>query len=451
MSTQSELQPFDAPALLVEARYRRRTLCAQVLSSRSPRGFTIGRGRRADAPVDPRYLPPGLAANDNHTLVAPSGDGFVINLAPAMRERAERSASRIRIPCGEVVFDISAAAPPPPVPRSWLRPGWSEDARVTGAVALGMLLLLLLVRAVPSDPHALSLDDVGKDVRFDPTTVIPRVLAEPQLPQEGRGPAGGGGGPKVATSGPTGTAGTPRSRPADARRATRGPATRQDARQVEAEIRANTILSLLDGPHIASVDAVFDNTRALGDHEKDVFGHMVGTEIADAWGMHGLAARGTGPGGADTGKPMIGGPGGLRTIGLGHGGPNDVGLNDRGVGRLGHRAPVGPNVIPSLASVRGGLDKEIVRRIVRQHLNEVRYCYGEALARKPTLAGRVVTQFTIASSGKVLVSVLQSSTLGAPAVESCIVTATRRWLYPQPLGGGIVTVTYPFQLAPAGG
>ena len=71
--------------------------------------------------------PAGLAANDNHTLVAPSGDGFVVNLSPAMRAGAERSATRLRIPCGEVVFDISAAAQPPLVPRSWLHAGVGDQ------------------------------------------------------------------------------------------------------------------------------------------------------------------------------------------------------------------------------------------------------------------------------------------------------------------------------------
>ena len=445
MSTQPELQPFDAPVLLVEARYRERTLCAQVLSSGGRRGFAVGRGRRADAPIDPRYLPPGLPANDNHMLVAPSGAGFVINLAPAMREHAERSASRIRIPCGEVVFDITAAVPPQPVPRSWLRPGWREDARVSGAVALGMLLLLLLVFAVPSDPHALSLDDVGRDLRLAKALVIPAVVVEPPLPKDARG------GPKVATSGPTGAAGDPKAPHADARRATKGPAKNQEARDLERYLRESTILAALNGPHSASVDAVFDSTRALGDHEKDVFGHLIGTEIADAWGAHGLGVNGTGAGAADTGKAMLGGPGGLGTIGLRHGGPGGLGLNDHGGGGLGPKAQHKLLIDTMPAIVRGGLDKEIVRRVVRQHLNEVRYCYEQALVRQPSLAGRVVTQFTIANTGKVLVSVLQSSTLGAPPVESCIVTATRRWLYPAPSGGGIVTVTYPFQLAPAGG
>ena len=450
MSTQTELQLFDAPVLLIEARYRKRTLCAQVLSARTARRFTVGRGRRADAPVDPRFLPAGLAANDNHTLVEPSGGGFVINLAPAMREHAERSATRIRIPCGEVVFDITAAAPPPPVPRSWLRAGWREDARITGAVALGMLLLLALVRAVPSDPHALSLDDVGRNVRLDTFHIMPPVAIEPPPLKDARGPAAGGGAPTVASAGPMGTAGDRKARPTDARRATKGPATNQDRRDAVAYVRENTMLTILDGSHSSAVSDVFAPTPALGSDAVEALGHVVGTTFADAWGTHGLGPSGTGAGAADTGKAMIGGAHGLRTIGL-RNGPGGGGLDDRGGGTLGARTARIPDDVRTQLFVHGGLDKDIIRRVVRQHLNEIRFCYEEALVRKPTLAGRVVTSFTIAPTGKVIVSALQTSSLGESSVEACIVAATRRWLYPQPDGGGIVTVSYPFQLAPAGG
>ena len=450
MSPEPEVQLFDAPVLFVEARYRKRTLCAHVLSTRSPRGFTVGGGRRADAPVDPRFLPPGWPANDNHTLVAPSGGGFVINLPPAMRELAQRSATRIRIPCGEVVFDITADAPPPPVPRTWWRPSSGDEARITAGVALGLLALLLIVRAVPSDPHALSLDDVGKTIRFDLARVVPPVVPELPQPKTERGPAAGGGGPKVASAGPMGAAGDQKAPRRDTHRATKGPATNQDARDVARDVRSRTILAALDGPHSAAVDAVFAPTPALGEAANDVFGHLVGTTIADAYGVHGLGSIGTGRGGGDEGKRIIGGDGpGLR-IGPGRGGPG-YGVGPYGGGTLGpKKAHVLPDVEGILVS-RGRLDKEIIRRVVRTHLNEVRFCYDEALARKPSLAGRVVAQFTIAPTGKVLVSALQSSTLGEVRVESCILAATRRWLYPAPEGGGLVTVTYPFQLAPVGG
>ena len=46
--------------------------------------------------------------------------------------------------------------------------------------------------------------------------------------------------------------------------------------------------------------------------------------------------------------------------------------------------------------VRGPLDKKIVRRTARRHVNEARYCYEQGLARARDLEGRfVVVRFTI--------------------------------------------------------
>jgi hypothetical protein len=50
----------------------------------------------------------------------------------------------------------------------------------------------------------------------------------------------------------------------------------------------------------------------------------------------------------------------------------------------------------------------------------------------------------------VLASVLQSSTLNAVAVESCVVNAVKRWDFPKPAGGGLVIVSYPFQFTRPG-
>ena len=101
--------------------------------------------------------------------------------------------------------------------------------------------------------------------------------------------------------------------------------------------------------------------------------------------------------------------------------------------------------------MRGSLDKEIIRRIIRRHINEVKFCYEQELTKKPTLGGRIMVQFTIAASGQVIASVLQNSTMGSAKVENCTVQAVRRWEFPKPLGGGIVIVSYPFVLTPAGG
>ena len=97
----------------------------------------------------------------------------------------------------------------------------------------------------------------------------------------------------------------------------------------------------------------------------------------------------------------------------------------------------------------GSLDKEIIRRVIRSHIDEVKACYEKELKTKPTLAGRIMVQFTIAATGQVIASVLQRSTMDDARVENCIVQAVRGWEFPKPLGGGIVIVSHPFVLSRA--
>lgn len=105
--------------------------------------------------------------------------------------------------------------------------------------------------------------------------------------------------------------------------------------------------------------------------------------------------------------------------------------------------------IPCRASVRGPLDIQIIRRVIRRHISDVKLCYEQQLEKKPGLSGRLMVQFTIAPTGEVVASALQSSTMGDAKVESCTVQAVWRWEFPRPEGGGIVDVTYPFVLMPA--
>src|SRR5258706_10698438 len=64
---------------------------------------------------------------------------------------------------------------------------------------------------------------------------------------------------------------------------------------------------------------------------------------------------------------------------------------------------------PAQARKRGSLDKEVIRRVIRTHLDDVKACYEARLAEKPELAGRVMMQFTISGTGDVT---------GARAIES---------------------------------
>jgi len=98
----------------------------------------------------------------------------------------------------------------------------------------------------------------------------------------------------------------------------------------------------------------------------------------------------------------------------------------------------------SVLAPKGSLDKEFIRDVIRSHISAVRACYESGLSGNLALEGRISYQFTIASDGTVLVSLVQSSTMNDPDVEDCVGREICNWEFPKPLGGGIVIVSYPF-------
>jgi hypothetical protein len=96
--------------------------------------------------------------------------------------------------------------------------------------------------------------------------------------------------------------------------------------------------------------------------------------------------------------------------------------------------------------VRGTCDKEILRRVIRAHVNEVRYCYERSLQTRPELNGRVLSRFTVEPTGFVSASTVAASTVPDVAVGQCVATAIRRWQFPSCTG----EINYPFVFVPAG-
>ena len=105
-----------------------------------------------------------------------------------------------------------------------------------------------------------------------------------------------------------------------------------------------------------------------------------------------------------------------------------------------------PRVRTGDADVRGSLSKEVIRRVVQRHINEVRFCYEQQLNQRPDLEGRISVQFVISPTGAVQMAAVSASNMGSPPVETCIAGAVHRWSFPAPEGGGIVVVNYPFVL-----
>lgn len=171
--------------------------------------------------------------------------------------------------------------------------------------------------------------------------------------------------------------------------------------------------------------------------------------VGESYGVGGLGLTGTGRGGGGTGSGTIG-LGNTGLIGKGGGGSSGSGYG-RGAGAgFGGRGKRVPKVRQAKAVVTGALDKDIIRRIVRSHINEVRHCYNAGLTTDPNLKGRVTIGFVISPDGSVKATVVQKSTLpeSAKGVNECIAKAAKKWKFPAVEGDGIVTVNYPFVLSP---
>lgn len=164
-----------------------------------------------------------------------------------------------------------------------------------------------------------------------------------------------------------------------------------------------------------------------------------GAGVGDAQGVGGLGARGTGAGGGGTGLGL----GGLGTKGSGRG-AGGGGLD------LGGRGKSTTRIIPGKTTVVGGLDKDVIAKIIRRHQNEIKYCYESELQKDQSLAGRVMVAWMIDPAGGVADANVTESTMGNATVEQCMLSKIRRWRFPEPKGGGVVNVTFPWVFKGAG-
>lgn len=98
--------------------------------------------------------------------------------------------------------------------------------------------------------------------------------------------------------------------------------------------------------------------------------------------------------------------------------------------------------------ILGTLDKDVIDAVVKRNMNQVRYCYQRELTKVPTLEGKIVVKFVITKDGTVSSAVTKASTMASPAVEECVNGRFMRMQFPQPTGGGIVIVSYPFTFSP---
>ncbi len=217
----------------------------------------------------------------------------------------------------------------------------------------------------------------------------------------------------------------------------KGNKVEMEKKQLDKEIAedAGVLGALRDG---GELDGVFGSSNLNSDLTGGIGGLIgaKGTQI----GSGGLGSRGSGLGGGGTAEGL-GGLGtkgrGSGSSGYGSGGGNFGAKGEGGIGRIG-----GDPII------LGALDKSLIDAVIKRHMNQIRYCYQRELTKNPSLGGKIVVKFVIAKDGSVSKASIKSSSMGSSAVEGCITGRFMRFQFPEPKGGGIVIVSYPFIFSP---
>jgi hypothetical protein len=352
-----------------------------------------------------------------------------------------------RVQYGDITFHVNSVAPGRVLATKSEadKPFWLYNAASLAVIGS----LLVLVHLIPEDIGDMNYDELSADNRFVGYMNQPDEIPEEEPPPEQENSDDDAGGTGQRHKGEEGKMGKPTSKNKSGLYAMKGPkdAIPQMARNFDPDMMARNagILGMVQQESGHFLASPYGAAFAVGNDDEDVWGGLTGTEIGEAYGVGGLGLVGTGRGGGGTGEGTIG-LGNVGLIGKGGGGGTGSGYGRGSGAGFGGRGTRVPRVRQAKAEVKGALDKDIIRRIVRAHINEVRYCYNQGLVRDPNLKGRVSVQFTIGPTGNVPVAVVQETSLKDGSVGQCIAKAVKRWKFPKPEGGGNVVVTYPFVL-----
>lgn len=442
------------------------------LNDKGVQNYTLGEGHHATFHLPPQGLPDNVAfplvrGGDHHDYALQftremqgevTLDGQRITLAELVASgRAGSSGSaytfplpagaHCRVQYGDVTFHINSVAPGRVIATKSEadKPFWLYNSASLAVIGS----LLVLVHLIPDDMLEMNSDELNADNRFVGYMNQPDEIPEEEPPPEQENSDDEAGGTGQRHKGEEGKMGKPTSKNKSGLYAMKGPkdAIPQMARNFDPDMMARNagILGMVQQESGHFLASPYGAAFAVGNDDEDVWGGLTGTEIGEAYGVGGLGLVGTGRGGGGTGEGTIG-LGNVGLIGKGGGGGTGSGYGRGSGAGFGGRGTRVPRVRQAKADVKGALDKDIIRRVVRAHINEVRGCYNQGLVRDPNLKGRVSVQFTIGPTGNVPVAVVQESSIKDNSVAQCIAKAVKRWKFPKPDGGGNVVVTYPFVL-----
>jgi pSer/pThr/pTyr-binding forkhead associated (FHA) protein/outer membrane biosynthesis protein TonB len=404
------------------------------------------------------YVPPEDLPHDDFVMFENAGDHFLFNMSDKwsgfvdigdqrhtfqdLIESGKASANgpgayqvpisddtRVVADLGHVIFFSQMVAPGLQVAKG---SGGQKDPVFLGMMSfMSFLLAMILVIFLNSPPPSES------EIMEVPDRFVEMLLEQPEPEQQKEknkpdaNPDAGEGAKAKKEEGKVGK------KDAKMEKA-KGNKVELQKKKLDTEVAENAgvLGALRDG---AELDGVFGSANLSSDLAGGIGGLIgaKGTQI----GSGGLGARGSGLGGGGTASGL----GGLGTkgrgsgaSGYGSGGGNFGAKGEGGIGRIG-----GDPII------LGALDKSLIDAVIKKHMNQIRYCYQRELPKNPTLGGKVTVKFVISKTGSVSKASTKTSTMNNKAVEGCINSRFMRFKFPEPKGGGIVIVSYPFIFQPS--
>lgn len=443
-----------------------------VSSFPTPRTVQIGPDYKNDFVVDESTI----AQNETFPLIAYQGGAWAVTFTPDMdgliqdgetrytlKEAVERGLARpsatvagghemamgtntnARIDVGETTFLVHFTDMP-----AVIGGGFSMDTDPVPFIALSAaahILFLLLVLNMPDNANSLNLDGFKAHDRFV------ELLAKPEQEEPDEKPnwlddKKGDEEAAAKHKGDEGQAGKQDAPDDDKRMGIKGPPDNEElqvrkAHDTQVAMQAG-VMAVFNSNQVSSMWGSGDTS--VGSDAIHAIGRVDSAgAVGTAKGFGGFGVSGAGRGGGGVSERGFG----LANVGTAGRGGGGRGGDNYGAqaSNLGEKSDKLPSVIPGPPVVTGSLDKEIIRRVVRRHRREISYCYEKELQKDKTLQGQVTVKFTISGTGSVIAAVVSATTMKNRTVESCITDKVRRWVFPEPKGGGIVVVNYPFNFS----
>ncbi|MEO8703528.1 MAG: AgmX/PglI C-terminal domain-containing protein [Kofleriaceae bacterium] len=434
--------------------------------------FRIGTAANVEQPIE-------HAPSPSFPLVAPKGDDFVLNYGAGMdgemivdgmstpladlaaQGRARPStttpgaievplplAARVRVRAGQTTFLVTGVAKP----REQAAPLFNMERRSLGyaagslALHLGFVAILWNIQTADAGV-SINLESSENLLARSAVSTKEDTVPEPEKETTGENEGEKGAGATMALD--EGAAGKPDAVRTDGSLAMKNRNTEPQMSREQAIEEARTAGVL------GSVQAIKGGIAALtgtadfssGFSDADIYGPLIGAQ-GEGRGNFGFGRKDWGSGGGCTQEPCgIVGTGRYGTIGDGHvpgGGRWDGG---KGWGREMKRTTLVPQPTIGMPQATGNLDRAIIKRYIKRHLNMISYCYEKELLARPGIEGTVMVNFLITGTG-----VVQQSTGNGfdGKVSSCLAGVIKNIEFPRPSDGGSVQVNYPFTFHAAG-